>query len=68
MRGNSVAEKMVSAKLLNDLRSHNEGFIMEVKNDRLYIVGSDKRGTAYGILGLSRIIGVSPGNGGLIHR
>lgn len=58
--GNSVAEKKVSVKLLNGLRSHNEGFIMEVKNDRLYIVGSDKRGTAYGILELSRIIGVSP--------
>ncbi|HTG55045.1 MAG TPA: glycosyl hydrolase 115 family protein, partial [Niabella sp.] len=58
--GNSMAEKGISAKLLSNLRSHNEGFVIEVKNNRLYIVGSDKRGTAYGILELSRIIGVSP--------
>jgi len=58
--GNSIAEKYISPKLLSDLRSHNEGFVIEVKNNRLYIVGSDKRGTAYGILELSRMIGVSP--------
>lgn len=33
---------------------------MKVIKDKLYILGSDKRGTAYGILELSRIIGVSP--------
>ncbi|MCH5718012.1 alpha-glucuronidase family glycosyl hydrolase [Niabella hibiscisoli] len=65
---NSVAEKQISAKLLSDLRLHSEGFVIEVKNDRLYIVGSDKRGTAYGILELSRIIGISPGNGGPTRR
>lgn len=57
---NSVAEKNISTRLLSDLRLHKEGFVIEVKNDRIYIVGSDKRGTAYGILELSGIIGVSP--------
>ncbi len=57
---NSEAEKQVSASLLNDLRKHTEGFVIEAKNDRLYILGSDKRGTAYGILELSRMMGVSP--------
>lgn len=29
-------------------------------NNRLYVLGSDARGTAYGVLELSRLIGVSP--------
>ena len=56
----SEAEKNISKKLLEDLRAHREGYVMEVHSDKLYILGSDKRGTAYGILELSRLIGVSP--------
>lgn len=57
---NSYAEKMVDIKLIDELRFHKEGFIIHVEKNKLYILGSDKRGTAYGILELSRLIGVSP--------
>ncbi|MBO9618726.1 MAG: glycosyl hydrolase 115 family protein [Niabella sp.] len=57
---NSAAEKRITEKQLEALRGHTEGFVLEVQNDKLYILGSDKRGTAYGILELSRLIGVSP--------
>lgn len=56
----SVAEKMIAAQSINELKTHKEGYVIEVKDDKLYILGSDKRGTAYGILEISRRIGVSP--------
>ncbi|UKT64233.1 glycosyl hydrolase 115 family protein [Pedobacter mucosus] len=56
----SQAEKSIDAKLVQNLKLHQEGYILLVKNDKIYILGSDKRGTAYGILELSRRIGVSP--------
>lgn len=56
----SVAEKEIDQKSLDDLKSHPEGYLILVKNNKIYVVGSDKRGTAYGILELSRRIGVSP--------
>lgn len=38
-----------------------EGFVMKVLSDnRLLIAGSDSHGTAYGLLELSRLLGVSP--------
>lgn len=38
-----------------------EGFVMKVLSDnRLLITGSDSHGTAYGLLELSRLLGVSP--------
>lgn len=57
---NSHAEKLVNKKSLQELGLHKEGFLIEVRADKIYILGSDKRGTAYGILELSRLIGVSP--------
>lgn len=42
------------------LKAHHEAFVMQVSGNELYIIGSDKRGTAYGIMELSRLIGVSP--------
>ncbi|MFD1768659.1 glycosyl hydrolase 115 family protein [Sphingobacterium suaedae] len=45
---------------LEKLRTRAEGFLIEVHGDKMYILGSDKRGTAYGILELSRLMGVSP--------
>lgn len=56
----SPAEKAWSAQEVQQLKSHPEGYLLRVKNNKLYILGSDKRGTAYGILSLSRLIGVSP--------
>ncbi|AHF15123.1 glycosyl hydrolase 115 family protein [Niabella soli] len=57
---NSEAERGIAKKQLELLRLHSEGFVLVVQNGKLYILGSDKRGTAYGILELSRLIGVSP--------
>ena len=43
------------------LRGKHEAFLLTVSpKGRLIIAGSDKRGTAYGIMELSRLIGVSP--------
>jgi hypothetical protein len=57
---NSFVEKKMGNRVVDELKSHTEGFAIKVIRDKLYILGSDKRGTAYGILELSRIIGVSP--------
>ena len=46
---------------LSPLKGRQEAFLLTVAPDgQLVIAGSDKRGTAYGILELSRLIGVSP--------
>ena len=45
---------------LHFLNTHAEAFAITVKKNKLYVLGSDKRGTAYGILELSRRMGVSP--------
>ncbi|MBQ3187538.1 MAG: glycosyl hydrolase 115 family protein [Alistipes sp.] len=46
---------------LSALEGQHEAFLLAVTPDnRLLIAGSDKRGTAYGIMELSRLIGVSP--------
>ena len=43
------------------LRKHPEAFLIDVLPDgRLMVAGSDKRGTAYGIIELTRMLGVSP--------
>ncbi|WP_165501731.1 glycosyl hydrolase 115 family protein [Pedobacter frigiditerrae] len=54
------AEKFIDKKFIEDLKNNKEAYAIQVKNDKIYIVGSDKRGTAYGILEISRRIGVSP--------
>ena len=56
----SAAEKGIDHQSIQGLKLHQEGYVIQVKNDKVYILGSDKRGTAYGILELSRRIGVSP--------
>lgn len=57
---NSPAEEMTSPEDVQALAKHTEGFLIFEKNDKLVVLGSDKHGTAYGILELSRLIGVSP--------
>jgi hypothetical protein len=56
----SLAEKQIDQASLAKLKIHPEGYALWVEKDKMYILGSDKRGTAYGILELSRRIGVSP--------
>ena len=45
---------------INKVIATKDAFWMGVKNDHLYILGNNGRGTAYGILELSKIAGVSP--------
>ncbi len=58
-----LKKENVSVKeLLNQWEAFKVQVIQREKNPCLVILGSDARGTAYGILELSRIIGVSPWN------
>lgn len=46
---------------ISDLKRKNQAFLISVlPGGRLLVVGSDSPGTAYGIMELSRLIGVSP--------
>ena len=42
------------------LDKRKEAFQLKVSDDQLYVTGSDAHGVAYGILEISRLIGVSP--------
>ena len=53
-------EQWLDPATLQTLRLHSEAFAWKVTDGKLYIAGSDRRGTAYGLLQLSRFIGVSP--------
>ena len=46
--------------LRRQLQGKREKYIITTEGNRLYIIGSDRRGTIYGIYELSRQIGVSP--------
>ncbi len=49
------------AKEVATIEGHHEAFLLKVlEGGKLLIAGSDKRGTAYGVLELSRLLGVSP--------
>ena len=50
----------VPRTVADSLRSLNEAFWLGVHKGQLVVVGSDKRGTAYGVLEVSRLAGVSP--------
>lgn len=45
---------------VDDLSKKKDGFFIKVIGKQIYVVGSDARGTAYGVLELSRMAGVSP--------
>lgn len=45
---------------VDDIRKHKDGFALKANKGNLYIVGADDRGTAYGMLEVSRLAGVSP--------
>lgn len=46
--------------LYKQLQGKHEKYILATEGNMLYIIGSDRRGTIYGIYELSRQIGVSP--------
>lgn len=56
----SIAEELLTQAEIDHLKDKKEGFIVTVRDGKLIVLGNDARGTAYGILELSRLIGVSP--------
>ena len=56
----SFIGKNISSKFTNDLENKWENFIIEHDQKSLYIVGSDVRGTVYGVFELAKMLGVSP--------
>lgn len=56
-----VAEELLSVEQLKDKREAFQICVLQRKEKPVLVVaGSDKRGTAYGILEVSRLMGVSP--------
>lgn len=48
------------AQYAKQLKGKTEMYLLDVKDKQLYIAGSDRRGTIYGIYELSKQLGVSP--------
>jgi len=56
-----ASEKKANIRIvISDTIGKKEAFHIFIRNNQLYVIGSDARGTAYGILELSRLAGVSP--------
>ncbi len=64
--GNAAFDRWLSASGIatDDVKGKWEAFCLTVKNvgnrNVLVVMGSDKRGTAYGLMEISRLMGVSP--------
>lgn len=56
----SVAERLLSKQDIEWLKARHEGFVLQYKAGKLIVVGSEPRGTAFGILEISRMLDVSP--------
>ncbi|MCD8164712.1 MAG: glycosyl hydrolase 115 family protein [Bacteroides sp.] len=57
---NSRAEQLTPGSDIRELKKRKEGFLLQNQGGKLIVLGSDKRGTAYGILEISRLLGISP--------
>ena len=59
---NKAVDKLIANGRLDvsAIRGGWEQFVLRMLDGQLYVVGSDRRGTAYGIFALSEAIGVSP--------
>lgn len=59
---NSYVDQLANRGIidLSDIRGGWERFIIKVVDGRLFIIGSDRRGTAYGVFALSEAMGVFP--------
>lgn len=56
----NIVIKTLSAKSHDALVKKSQGFRIEEKHGRIYVTGADAQGTAYGVMELSRLLGVSP--------
>lgn len=59
---NDAIEKLIQAKKLDisSIENKRESYLITTISNNLIIVGSDRRGTAYGVFELSKMLGVSP--------
>ena len=59
---NEVIERLIQAKQIDvsAIQSKRESYLITIVSNNLVIVGSDRRGTAYGTYELSKMLGVSP--------
>jgi len=59
---NEAIEKSIRTNRINisQIRSKRESYLITTVSDKLVIIGSDRRGTAYGVFELSKMLGVSP--------
>lgn len=57
-----IIDKMIADKKIDvfDIKNQWESFLIQTVDGNLVVVGSDKRGTIYGIYDISEKIGVSP--------
>ncbi|MCR4764645.1 MAG: glycosyl hydrolase 115 family protein [Bacteroidaceae bacterium] len=59
--GTAGVSNLLTGIDVTPLKGLHEGFMLKVGTDhKLYVVGSDSHGTAYGIIELTRLLGVSP--------
>jgi hypothetical protein len=59
---NELIQKLIDAKKLNvsAIENKRESYLITQVSGNLVVVGSDRRGTAYGVFKLSEMLGVSP--------
>ncbi len=57
-----LIDDLIKSKKINVTQINNkwECFSIQVIKDKLFIIGSDRRGTAFGIFHLSKLMGISP--------
>jgi lysophospholipase L1-like esterase len=60
LTGNKMEAQIIVSSSDGELQGKWEAFQINVQDDKLLVSGSDARGTAYGLLEISRMIGVSP--------
>lgn len=62
MGKNEAIEKLIQTKKIDisAIQNKRESYLITNVSGNLVIVGSDRRGTAYGVFELSKILGVSP--------
>jgi len=59
--GTAGVSSLLAGVDVSPLKGLKEGFMIKVgKDHKLYVVGSDAHGTAYGVIELTRLLGVSP--------
>lgn len=59
---NELIQNLIDSKKIDvsQIQNKRESYLITIVSNNLVIVGSDRRGTAYGVFELSKMLGVSP--------